>query len=172
MNKKKIAKAKTKRSATKRKNASKTVVPPASSSFAPAPSDTPPEQESFPVGASAGGLKAFEQFFTHMPADSAMAFILIPHLDPTHKSIPADLIKRYMSMYVVQIEDGMKVKPSSVYIIPPNKDVSIQHGTLQLLVPAAPRGLRHPIDSFFRFMMPSIKSTLSNRCSIASSPLP
>lgn len=110
MNKKKIAKAKTKRNATRRKNASKTIVPRASSRFAPAPSVTTPERESFPVvttGASAGGLKAFEQFFTNTPT-SNMVFILFPHLDPTHNSIPADLIKRFTKMTIVQIEDGMK----------------------------------------------------------------
>lgn len=102
------------------------------------------------IGASAGGLEAFEQFFSHMPADSGMAFVLIPHLDPTHKSILADLLKRYTTMEISQAEDGMKVKPDTVFIIPPNKDMSILHGTLQLLEPAEGRGLRHPIDFFFR----------------------
>lgn len=102
------------------------------------------------IGASAGGLEAFEQFFTHMPAESSMAFVLVPHLDPTHKSILADLLKRFTKMPVFQAEDGMKVKPGTVYIIPPNKDMSILHGTLQLLEPVISQGIRHPIDFFFR----------------------
>ncbi len=102
------------------------------------------------IGASAGGLEAFEQFFTHMPENTGMAFILIPHLDPTHKSIMSDLLTRYTKMKIFQAEDGMKVKPNCVYIIPPNKDMSILHGVLQLLEPKEIRGFRHPIDFFFR----------------------
>jgi two-component system CheB/CheR fusion protein len=102
------------------------------------------------IGASAGGLEAFEQFFSHMPTDSGMAFVLIPHLDPTHKSILADLLKRYTTMPIVQAEDGMRVKADAVYIIPPNKDMAIMHGTLQLLDPVTSQGIRHPIDFFFR----------------------
>jgi len=102
------------------------------------------------IGASAGGLEAFEQLFTHMPENSGMAFILIPHLDPTHKSIMSDLLTRYTKMKIFQAEDGMKVRPNSVYIIPPNKDMSILHGVLQLLEPKEARGFRHPIDFFFR----------------------
>jgi two-component system, chemotaxis family, CheB/CheR fusion protein len=102
------------------------------------------------IGASAGGLEAFEQFFTHMPENSGMPFILIPHLDPTHKSIMSDLLTRYTKMKIFQAEDGMKVMPNCVYIIPPNKDMSILHGVLQLLEPKEIRGFRHPIDFFFR----------------------
>ncbi len=102
------------------------------------------------IGASAGGLEAFEQFFSNMPVPSGMAFVLVPHLDPTHKSIMPDLIARHTTMDVVQAKDGMKVAPDKVYIIPPNKDLSIFGGTLQLMDPTAARGLRHPIDFFFR----------------------
>ena len=102
------------------------------------------------IGASAGGLEAFEQFFTHMPENSGMAFILIHHLDPTHKNIMSDLLTRYTKMKIFQAEDGMKVRPNCVYIIPPNKDMSILHRVLQLLEPKEIRGFRHPIDFFFR----------------------
>jgi two-component system CheB/CheR fusion protein len=102
------------------------------------------------IGASAGGLEAFEHFFTNMPADSGMAFVLIPHLAPEHKSIMAELLKRYTEMNVVQAEDGMLANPNCVYIIPPNKDMAMLKGTLQLLEPVERRGLRHPIDFFFR----------------------
>ena len=102
------------------------------------------------IGASAGGLEAFEQFFRHMPADSGMAFILVSHLDPTHKSILGDLLKRYTNMEIFQAEDGMVVEPNCVYLIPPNKDMSILHGSLQLFEPVKSLGIRHPIDFFFR----------------------
>jgi two-component system CheB/CheR fusion protein len=102
------------------------------------------------IGASAGGLEAFEQFFTNMPYDSGMAFVLVQHLDPTHKSILADLIRRYTEMKVSEVEDGMKVEPNCVYIIPPNRDMAIMHEVLQLIEPVEPRNLRMSVDFFFR----------------------
>lgn len=102
------------------------------------------------IGASAGGLEAFEQFFTSMPPDSGMAFVLVQHLDPTHKSILTDLIQRYTRMTVVAVEDGMNIEPNWVYIIPPDRDMALFDGRLHLMAPNAPRGQRHPIDFFFR----------------------
>jgi two-component system, chemotaxis family, CheB/CheR fusion protein len=116
-----------------------------------------PDREAgrFPVvgiGASAGGLAAFEAFFSGMPADGdpGMAFVLVQHLAPDHKSILTDLIRRYTRMQVFEVEDGMAVMPNCAYIIPPNRDMAFLNGTLQLLEPAAPRGRRLPIDFFFR----------------------
>jgi two-component system CheB/CheR fusion protein len=102
------------------------------------------------IGASAGGLEAFEQFFSKMPPDSGMAFVLIPHLDPTHASMMTELLKRVTKMEVTEAKDGMKVKPDHVYVIPPNKEMSIFHGTLNLEAPTMAHGLRMPIDAFFR----------------------
>lgn len=102
------------------------------------------------IGASAGGLEAFEQFFTNAPPDTGMAFVLVQHLDPTHKSILVDLVGRYTRMKVFEVEDGMKVQPDCAYIIPPNRDMAILHGALHLIEPVAPRGQRLPIDYFFR----------------------
>ena len=104
------------------------------------------------IGASAGGLAAFEAFFSGMPSDvdPGMAFVLVQHLDPNHKSILTDLIRRYTRMQVFEVEDGMAVHPNCAYIIPPNCDMAFMHGTLQLMEPAAPRGRRLPIDFFFR----------------------
>jgi two-component system CheB/CheR fusion protein len=104
------------------------------------------------IGASAGGLAAFETFFSAMPADTqlGMAFVLVQHLAPDHKSILADLVRRYTSMKVFEVEDGMLVQANCVYIIPPNRDIAVLNGALHLLEPAAPRGLRLPIDFFFR----------------------
>ena len=111
--------------------------------------------ERFPIvgiGASAGGLAAFEAFFSAMPTDAepGMAFVLVQHLAPDHKSILSELVKRYTRMKVFEVEDGMVVKPNCAYIIPPNSDMAFLGGTLQLMPPAAPRGQRLPIDFFFR----------------------
>ncbi len=111
------------------------------------------KQGAFPIvgiGASAGGLEALELFLRHVPEASGMAFVIVQHLDPTHKGIMAELLQRATRMPVVQVRDRKKVAPDRVYVIPPNKDMSILHGVLHLLEPAAPRGLRLPIDFFFR----------------------
>ena len=114
----------------------------------------PSQGDSFPIvgiGASAGGLEAFEEFFSHMPPDSGMAFILVPHLDPSHASILPELLTRFTRMEVHQAEDGMKIQPDHAYVIPPNKDMAIFHRTLQLTVPDRTyRGIRMPIDFFLR----------------------
>ena len=111
--------------------------------------------DSFPIvgiGASAGGLAAFEAFFSGMPADidPGMAFVIVQHLAPDHKSILSDLIRRYTRMQVFEVEDGMKVQRNCAYIIPPNRDMAFLNGTLQLMEPSAPHGQRLPIDFFFR----------------------
>lgn len=114
---------------------------------------TPPVGSSFPIvgiGASAGGLEALEQFLSHVPKKSGLAFVIVQHLDPTHKGIMPELLQRTTAMKVVQVKDRLPVRADCVYVIPPNKDMSILHGILHLLDPAAPRGLRLPIDFFFR----------------------
>ena len=110
-------------------------------------------QNIFPIvgiGASAGGLEALELFLANVPQNSGMAFVIVQHLDPTHKDLMVELLQRVTPMKVFQIKDRTRVKPDCVYIIPPNKDLSILHGVLHLLDPLAPRGLRLPIDFFFR----------------------
>ncbi len=104
------------------------------------------------IGASAGGLAAFESFFSAIPAESdpGMAFVLVQHLAPDHKSLLAELVRRYTSMSVFEVEEGMRVLPNCVYVIPPNRDMAVFNGALHVLEPAAPRGLRLPIDFFFR----------------------
>jgi two-component system CheB/CheR fusion protein len=108
---------------------------------------------SFPIigiGASAGGLEALEHFLSHVPKNCGMAFVIVQHLDPTHKGIMPELLQRATGMKVLQVKDRTRVRPDCVYVIPPNKDMSILHGVLHLLDPAAPRGLRLPIDFFLR----------------------
>ena len=102
------------------------------------------------IGASAGGLEALELFLKNLPPRSNMAYVIIQHLDPTHKGILVELLQRSTPMLVTQASDRLKVEPETVYVIPPNKDLSILHGVLHLFPPSAPRGLRLPIDFFFR----------------------
>ena len=102
------------------------------------------------VGASAGGLDAFKNLFESMPAETGMAFVLIQHLDPTHESLMVDLLSRYTKMKVVQVEDRMQIQANHVYMIPPARDLAIHKGKLHLTEPAQRRGLRMPIDFFFR----------------------
>jgi two-component system CheB/CheR fusion protein len=112
-----------------------------------------PKAGEFPivgVGASAGGLEALEQFLGGVPENSGMAIVIVQHLDPTHQGIMHELLQRGTKMKVRQVKDRTRVQPDCVYIIPPNKDMSILHGVLHLLPPVAPRGLRLPIDFFFR----------------------
>lgn len=112
-----------------------------------------PPLDDFPVvgmGASAGGLEAFEAFFKNMPAGTGIAFIIVTHLDPSHSSMMGELIARFTEMPVIEAQDEMPVKPDHVYIIPPNKDLAILNGALQLMTFEEPRGLRMPIDFFLR----------------------
>jgi two-component system, chemotaxis family, CheB/CheR fusion protein len=102
------------------------------------------------IGASAGGLEALEEFLGNVKADSGMAYVVIQHLDPTQKGMLPELLQRACKLKVAQVRDGMVVKPNHVYVIPPNRSMSILDGTLQLFKPIEPRGLRLPIDFFLR----------------------
>ena len=102
------------------------------------------------IGASAGGLEAFELFFKTMPPASGMAFVLVPHLDPGHASMLSEILQRNTTMPVHEVQDQIRIQPDHVYIIPPGKDMTIFHGALNLSVPEQARGLRLPIDAFFR----------------------
>jgi two-component system CheB/CheR fusion protein len=112
-----------------------------------------PAAADFPIvgiGASAGGLEAFELFFRQVPPDTGMAFVLVSHLDPGHASILTEIVQRAAVVPVIEARDQMKVVANSVYVIPPNRDMAIFHGVLQLTVPDLPRGQRMPIDAFLR----------------------
>jgi two-component system CheB/CheR fusion protein len=105
------------------------------------------------IGASAGGLEALEAFFLKMPADTGMAFVLVTHLDPSHTSILPELIQKKTTMKVQQVTDNTKIKPNQIYTIPPNKEMAVLNGTLQLLEMSRSRGHNLPIDSFFRSLV-------------------
>jgi two-component system, chemotaxis family, CheB/CheR fusion protein len=102
------------------------------------------------IGASAGGLEALEQFLNTMPHDSGLAFLVVPHLDPTHISMMTNLLERHTQMKVMQAANGMKVQSDCVYIIPPNTDMALRNKKIVLSQMTEPRGHRFPIDYFFR----------------------
>lgn len=102
------------------------------------------------IGASAGGLEALELFLKNIPKDSKIAVVIVQHLDPTRKDMMVELLQRVTTVQVVRVKENTLVEPNCIYIIPPNKDMSIFHGTLHLFEPTAPRGQRLPIDFFFR----------------------
>jgi two-component system CheB/CheR fusion protein len=117
------------------------------------PKARPLPEPNFPIiglGASAGGLEAYLDFFRHMKPDSGMAFILISHLDPGHASMLTEILQRVTTMPTIEAQDQMVVAPDRVYVIPPNRDMSIFHGAIQLTVPELQRGHRMPIDFFLR----------------------
>ncbi|MEP6998245.1 MAG: chemotaxis protein CheB [Betaproteobacteria bacterium] len=102
------------------------------------------------IGASAGGLDAFRSFFSAVPADTGMAFVLIQHLSPDHKSMLAELLGRTTGMDVIEAIDGVEVKPNCVFVIPPDATMTIKGGRLTIIKPAPPRDRRRPIDTFFQ----------------------
>jgi len=102
------------------------------------------------IGASAGGLEAFEQLLAALPVDSGMGFVLVQHLAPKHKSILSELLARATSMPVIEVTDGISVLPNHVYVIPPNSDMIIENGALHLSPLSPDRAHRMPIDMFFR----------------------
>ncbi len=104
------------------------------------------------IGASAGGLAAFETFFSAMPgdADPGMAFVLVQHLAPDHTSILPELIRRCTKMEVFEVEDGMQLRPNCAYVIPPNHNLALMNGALHLLEFSSARAPRLPIDFFFQ----------------------
>ncbi len=126
---------------------------PAALESRPAEAAIAPPAPTFPIvgiGASAGGLEAFEAFFRACPKDTGLAFVLIPHLDPSHVSLLTEILQRSTVMPVIEAHDHARVEPDHVYIIPPNREMAILNGVLQLSMPEMVRGHRMPIDAFLR----------------------
>lgn len=100
------------------------------------------------IGASAGGLEALQQFFQHMPGNSGLSFVVIQHLSPDYKSLMADILGKHTEMTVIQAENEMEIRPDTVYLIPPKKNMTITGGKL-ILTNYIQGTLNHPIDVFF-----------------------
>ena len=104
------------------------------------------------IGASAGGLEPLEVFFANIPTalSEEMAFVVIQHLSPKHKSIIGEILKKDTDLPIKEIQDGMEVKPRTVYFNPPDREVGIFQGVFHLMEPSLARHVRMPIDYFFR----------------------
>ena len=98
------------------------------------------------VGASAGGLAALQQFLASAPVASGLAYVIVQHLDPTHKAMLVELLAKSTALPVLEAGEAMRLKPDVVYVIPPNRDLTLSAGVLHLAPPAQPRGLRLPIN--------------------------
>ncbi len=102
------------------------------------------------IGASAGGLEALQAFFAAMPLESGMAFVVIQHLSPDHKSLMVELLSRKTGIPVQRAEEGMVVEANRIYLIPPKCNLTIFHGKLLLEEQKARGGVNLPVDIFFR----------------------
>ena len=101
------------------------------------------------IGASAGGLEALQQFLTFLPSNTGMAFVVIQHLSPDHKSLLVDILAKYSPMPITEIQDGMRVERNHIYMIPPRYNVEVSSDIL-MLHEYDPGKINHPIDYFFR----------------------
>ena len=111
------------------------------------------------IGASAGGLDACRKLLSALPARTGMAFILVQHLDPTHKSMLVDLLADHTSMVVRQAANGMELQPDHLYVIPPGSYLAVAAGILHLSQPQARHGARLPFD----FLLHSLAQDLGPR---------
>jgi two-component system CheB/CheR fusion protein len=109
------------------------------------------------IGASAGGLEALKIFFDHAVPGSGMAFVIVQHLDPTHRSLLAELISSHTKMTVREISNGLTIEPDCVYVIPPGKGLTLSKKTLVLTELPEEQVKRRPIDSFFYSLADQMK---------------
>ena len=114
------------------------------------PSPVPATFPIVAIGASAGGLESFSNLLRALPADPGLALVFIPHLDPTHESAMVELLSRTTRLPVFQVGEGMRVQVNTVYVLPPNSDMTISEGILHLARREGGRGHHMPIDTFFR----------------------
>jgi two-component system CheB/CheR fusion protein len=111
--------------------------------------------DGFPVvaiGASAGGLSAFEALLNALPAEPGAAFVLVPHLAPQFKSHLAEILARCTKLPVSEVKSNDKVAPNRIYVVPPNRTMLIKDGVLKLAASPRTSSRHHPIDVFFRSM--------------------
>ena len=141
---------------------SKSNHPAATQTQNPVAADRSARPDEFPVvglGASAGGLEALGKFLDALPADSSMAFVMVQHLDPQHKSMMVDLLARHTLLPVWQVADGMKLEPGHIFVIPPGFYLSVEGGRLRLTPPRERHGSRLPFD----FLLHSLAAEMGSR---------
>ncbi len=101
------------------------------------------------IGTSAGGLEPLEQLLAAVPAASGLAYVVVQHMDPNHKAMLSELLQRACALPVHEVADGQRILPDTVYVIPPNAELTVSGGKLRLALPSQPRGQRLPIDVLF-----------------------
>ncbi|MET0753907.1 MAG: CheR family methyltransferase, partial [Pyrinomonadaceae bacterium] len=137
----------------KKKTTPKTEKKTASKSKAEKSSSKKKSDNKFPVvglGASAGGIRALQDFFATMPPNSGMAFVVILHLSPEHESNLDAIIQAKTAMPVIKVTETHEVEPNRVYVIPPNRQLEMVDGEIRCTEPSGERGARVAIDVFFR----------------------
>jgi two-component system, chemotaxis family, CheB/CheR fusion protein len=107
------------------------------------------------LGGSAGAISAFKEFFHHMPPRSGMAYVVILHLSPEYESQLTEVLQQATEMPVEQVVESVRVEPDRVYVIPPNKSLSIIDGSLKLSDVTGYEERRAPVDIFFRTLAES-----------------
>jgi two-component system, chemotaxis family, CheB/CheR fusion protein len=101
------------------------------------------------IGASAGGLEAFSELLKNLPVETGMAFILVQHLDPHHSSQLVPILSRETSLPIKEVTDGELLQPNRIYIMPPNREITLEKSALHLWPRSETRGKHMPIDRFF-----------------------
>jgi two-component system, chemotaxis family, CheB/CheR fusion protein len=112
-----------------------------------------PTKEEFLIvglGASAGGIQAFKEFFQHVPPKSGIAYVVILHLSPDHDSRLAQVIQTTTQMPVTQVMEKVAVEPDHVYVVPPNQHLTMQDGSIIVSPNTQIEDRRAPVDIFFR----------------------
>jgi two-component system, chemotaxis family, CheB/CheR fusion protein len=123
--------------------------------------DAPARKDSFPVvavGASAGGLEAYKEFFHALPLDTGTAFVLIQHLDPSHESMLTEIIAKATTMPVEEVRSGTSIRPNHVYVIPPNALMALTDGACQLSPPSKSAGQQLAVNFFMHSLAQERKS--------------
>jgi two-component system, chemotaxis family, CheB/CheR fusion protein len=101
------------------------------------------------IGASAGGLEAFSEVLRNLPIQTGLAFVFVQHLDPHHSSQLVPILTRETALPIKEVTDGELLQPDQVYIMPPNREMTLEKGALRLWVRTETRGRHLPIDRFF-----------------------
>lgn len=115
----------------------------------PTPTITTSPTTIIAIGASAGGLEALQEFFSHLPMIENCSILVAQHLSPTHKSILAQLLGRETKLEVKEAVHGKTLQPNLVYITPPNKEISISKNKICLKKPASRIGPKPSVDILF-----------------------
>jgi two-component system CheB/CheR fusion protein len=102
------------------------------------------------IGASAGGVEAFESLFKTMPATTGFSFVVVTHLLPKHTSVLTEIISKFSRMQVFTIQKSIEIEKNCIYVLPPDKNVEIKHGNLLTVKQSEPHYDNRPVDHFFK----------------------